>query len=133
MSEHVDAIRILRCLTDEKSRPITLHIGYSKHLAAAADALEALVTAQEEARRLREDAERWRLLSPHIATLHATLAASVWPDEPSAHKRRTRDALIGQVSDSLFYSRWERCKSNLRDLLDAIDNALSRGEAGDAK
>lgn len=41
-SKHADAIRILRNLTDENSRPITLHIGYSKQIAAAADALEAL-------------------------------------------------------------------------------------------
>jgi hypothetical protein len=63
MSEHADAIRILRCLTDEQSRPITLHIGYSKHLAAAADALERLATAQEEARRLRGALERIRVAS----------------------------------------------------------------------
>lgn len=37
-----DVVRILRLLSDEKSRPITLHIGYGQQLAAMADALAAL-------------------------------------------------------------------------------------------
>lgn len=37
-----DVVRILRLLSDEKSRPITLHIGYGQQLAAMADALDAL-------------------------------------------------------------------------------------------
>lgn len=37
-----DVVRILRLLSDEKSRPITLHIGYGQQLAAMADVLAAL-------------------------------------------------------------------------------------------
>ncbi|MHB1310603.1 MAG: hypothetical protein ACYC3L_01210 [Gemmatimonadaceae bacterium] len=84
----------------------------------ASTRLRALIAA------LAEDAKRWQLVANSVESLRLRLAKETWPDEEdTTHPRRLRDALIGQVSDAVCYSQWERVKADLRLLLDTLDAA----------
>lgn len=75
----------------------------------------------ERAEAMEADAERWRAIEPALDELREQLDRTVRAEDGPAP--RLRDALIGQHSDSTFYSEWERNKQALVALLDAIEEA----------
>lgn len=88
------------------------------------EALASRLSSVGATERDRLDAERWRSLEPSLKELVTQVLLNCTAE---GTRPKLRDALIGQHSDPLFYSRWERVKAALRDFLDATNAALSRG------